>query len=378
MVSICLVGCRIHFLPSVSGDVVLTRSIFEALNKRHDVTLITTVQKSIMHDNIESLTNLGYDNVITLPSKDTRYLDALACYNKLIDFHGRSRFDIIHLFEMPVYSVPLFYHLAKKIDSKMLYHVFMPATYFNLKSSLLSRFNDTIIVTSPYLLKFFKAKKGPPVYLVHPPVDTNTYAPNPNTHEKPFTILYIGALLPERFPLEEVLSAFKLLCENDPKVKMKIVVGPRPIKRSLALISRLKDKLTDEKLRNRITLMHETLSIKEKIDLINQASVVIFPFDRSITSVVDPPLTLLEAMSCGRTVVASKALSFPYIIKDEHNGFLYARSSVAELFKVLKKAIYSNNKDYIRTNARETIIKQMDTTKVLKQLTGIYKSLANS
>ena len=56
---------------------------------------------------------------------------------------------------------------------------------------------------------------------------------------------------------------------------------------------------------------------------LNKSDIVLFPFTTSVRDVVDPPITMLEAMSCARIIAASKTLSIFSIIKNEFNGFLY-------------------------------------------------------
>ena len=108
--------------------------------------------------------------------------------------------------------------------------------------------------------------------------------------------------------------------------------------------------------------------------LYNSSDVMLGPFLKP--SAVDPPITLLEAMSCGKIMIASNVQSMPYIIKDGENGFLLHDVTVDNLYTFLRKVI--NHHDRLKSleeNARKTIVQNFGTQDVLDRLLELYKRI---
>lgn len=105
------------------------------------------------------------------------------------------------------------------------------------------------------------------------------------------------------------------------------------------------------------------------------ADLLIYPVERD--GAVEPPLTVLEAMSCGCTVAAYKNAGISQIITSGVNGFLF--STLEELNQIVKD-IASNKFELnlIKNNARNTIVKNFDLNDLQNTYFSFYENLLNN
>jgi len=88
------------------------------------------------------------------------------------------------------------------------------------------------------------------------------------------------------------------------------------------------------------------------------------------------PGIILEAMSCGKIVVASNVGGIPEIIENGVNGFLFEKEKPMELVNILVSIFEGNfNLDIIRKNAIDTIVKHFNWGKKGKEICNLYKSV---
>ena len=85
------------------------------------------------------------------------------------------------------------------------------------------------------------------------------------------------------------------------------------------------------------------------------------------------PKALLEAMSCGKIIIASKVNGINNIIKDKKNGFLFnlKKDSLKEVFKKVQKSNLKN----IQKNARKFVVLNHDINKIVDNENNIYKMI---
>ncbi len=99
--------------------------------------------------------------------------------------------------------------------------------------------------------------------------------------------------------------------------------------------------------------VHVPFQKRERLPVFYAAVDVVF-----IPSIYDGmPNVLLEAMSLGKTVVASRAGGIPDVIRDGENGFLFDIGDVSSVIKALDTALSINQEEQasIGAHARKTI-----------------------
>jgi glycosyltransferase involved in cell wall biosynthesis len=207
------------------------------------------------------------------------------------------------------------------------------------------------------------------------PLDTSTYRPSLQVQSASLTllsVLYIGSISPLRFPAELIQNAI-LQAQNEISQEIVLdVFAPRVThpynstwqKSIIELFSREKEL--------KFTIHQKDLSIEEKVCLYQNASIVLLPFQGPVA--VEPPLTLIEAMSCGAIVAASAESNRSKIISDSKNGFLF--SSADELADtIIEIAGQKESLLKIRQNARAVVDDKFGFDKISIQLRNIWREL---
>jgi glycosyltransferase involved in cell wall biosynthesis len=107
----------------------------------------------------------------------------------------------------------------------------------------------------------------------------------------------------------------------------------------------------------------------------------IIPYLKECDLVVHPsrieslPYTILEAMNLCKPVIASKIGGVPEVIIDNYNGFLFEKENEDDLANKIRFILQSKNLQYIIYNAKNTIIKKFNKTRMIKNLQKIYQEI---
>lgn len=94
--------------------------------------------------------------------------------------------------------------------------------------------------------------------------------------------------------------------------------------------------------------------------------------DRYITS-ASPPAMILEAMSCGTSVLSLKHPEINEVINDSVNGFLVKTTDATELYEKIKAILQS--KKNVGKESRKTILRDYAVKNVIPQYEQVYKEL---
>jgi glycosyltransferase involved in cell wall biosynthesis len=383
---VCFIGNNIHFLSSASGSAVLPREFIKSIYRDVEVSLITTEDNSTFKRRLREEPLKEFQPVLRYlnPIYRVRWssaspLHALTSYKEISRFMKNSHADIIHIFDTPFSTLPLIRKLIGNTKAKVVYHAYMPLpeTIGKVKALFLEKVADGIIASSPFILRFFdNAHRKRLVQVIPPPVDINIYKPNDRESKGGHTILYIGPLEGKRFPANLMVQLIKHLRALFPDLKLNMAIAPR-FKDDQSMLSLIQKMAYKESIQENLRITYRRLLIEEKVSLYSNADVIVFPFTKSYKGVTDPPLTLLEAMSCGGLVVATKVLSIPWIIRDGYNGLLC--SDITQLAKKIKEAFEIDDiyKKSLRNNAIKTIKMKFSHFKVREQILSFYKEILN-
>jgi glycosyltransferase involved in cell wall biosynthesis len=229
------------------------------------------------------------------------------------------------------------------------------------------------VVTSEYLVRKIRSISGK--VLIPPAVDTELFKPSGINERKSSKILYIGPLTPSRFPYFTVLRALKKLNTDYGKdVELNVGVAPWRLSREKVYLKEMTNYAAKLGLREKLKILVRGFMPKEKVDLYNCSDVIIQFYLEPLDFIpVDPPITVLEAMSCEKPVVVTKSLSLPNFINSGYNGFLLARVREKELAEALSEAL--DRKHCIGSNARNTIVKKFSIERVSSSLKKLYDNL---
>jgi glycosyltransferase involved in cell wall biosynthesis len=260
-----------------------------------------------------------------------------------------------------------------------------------IRRGIYSKFIDGVIVTTEltqfWLLKANIRGKNKRIFMIPPPIDCDLFKPLRTKNDvrerfnipqkNDYLIVYFGPINPIRFPIPNILKAIKLLKNDGLNISLLVIArGRGEWKFDRFWVKRINELALKMNLNGNIKAYIKVLKEKEKADLYNLANIIIFPH-KGLRGAVDPPLALLEAMACGKIVIATKVQSIPKIIKHKVNGILLNTTDSTELAQAIKYVATSEEVAQISDNARRTILKQFSQDVVAKKLLNTYNNYFN-
>jgi len=167
-------------------------------------------------------------------------------------------------------------------------------------------------------------------------------------------LLYIGRIVKEK-NIDLIVKGFKKINKkkNGKKIKL-LIIGTGAFEKEI------KEIINQEKIEN-ILLMNE-ISHNLIPEIINCANICIL-----ISSFEGTPISVLEALSCGVPIIASKVGDLPRLIFNGSNGYLINNISESELIKAINHVTKINPepnkcvesvKEYLDYNVIPIILKE--------------------
>jgi glycosyltransferase involved in cell wall biosynthesis len=280
-------------------------------------------------------------------------------------------FDLIHIFN---YSIPphLFAYFAR-IRRPIIKHVAKKELDIDIRSLVRTLLNtkivwDAFIVTTNTLREEIRRlAKGKPIFCVPPPIPTGYFKKLDKEECRQILglepdIIYLGytGTLNRFRDLEVIARTLKLI--KDRRVKL-----------ALSLTNITSRKLIELKkflIMNRVKF----IVVKDIRLFYSSVDLLVYPVERE--GAVEPPLTLLEAMSNGCAVAAYKNMITSKLILDGYNGFLF--SSTENLAGIINKLVREElDTETVSENARRTIIENYDASILRKSYVELYEKLIN-
>ncbi|MCK4347160.1 MAG: glycosyltransferase family 4 protein [Thermoplasmatales archaeon] len=371
MTHICLVGYDIC-PPWNEGRKVVSRNIIDALKKYTDldVSVVSTIEKK----EEKKMEGVEYANTTWFTKRTQGYdplLDA-ALIRRISTINKRKKIDIIHLFNahFPVFS------LYGKIKRKKVIAQFFGNPHFNILKQFRVPKSVDIYITTSIGNTWFSDLGINKFQCVNPPIDTNLFNPKDkvtarkklNLPENEFVLLYIGNLSEVRFSPDFIESVKFLKFRNN-----LLLIFANQVDTYWQNNNAFHNK--------NVILRKGILDEKQKALLYNAADAFILPFSKKMNSfkhvfIIDPPITMLEAMSCGVPVIAPDVFSIPKIIKNGYNGYITPLGDFEMIDEILYDLSKGDNEE-IGINARETIINDFSFKKTALRMKRIYEGVLN-
>jgi glycosyltransferase involved in cell wall biosynthesis len=359
---VCMIGHGFHS-PWNEGCVVAGRDLIIALKNHMKVSVISGVRT-------DKDINYGISR---------RLLDSAQIWARLKSLSSEEQVDIVHIYNASHFAISA---LTKALlRRKTVAHVFGASSRGDLLSANLV---DAYICTSKrnYSLLVNKGIPEEKVHVVPPIVNSSIYHPleNPtekaNSSETPFKATYIGNIFPTRFP-SQLVAEFEKITKASQRFELAIY-APKSIRNQEIAVG-LERLLLNSKIKFHFAVSN--LSETEKVRIYNASNVVLFPFEEIKNvgkEVIDPPLTVLEAMACGKIVIASRVLSIPEVITHSENGFLVEPGDYTSFRNTLAYVMANfQSLHYIGVNAQKTVHRLFSPERVGSKLISVYQSVLN-
>ncbi|HEX2957325.1 MAG TPA: glycosyltransferase family 4 protein [Chitinispirillaceae bacterium] len=208
------------------------------------------------------------------------------------------------------------------------------------------------------------AQKADPEFTIHVipnGVDTAFFSPeqlSSSTRNAPFIFLFAGRVCQQK-NLGVLIKAFSMCLQYHPNTEL-VIAGDGP-------------------LLPQIKLFASTLNLDKKIRWTGwQSREKIKSLYLEVDCVVNPslnegmPNVVLEAMSCGRAVIASDCAGNSDLIVDKHNGFLFPADDHFELTKLMMLMINDRELNFkIGVRGREICCSQYSWAAAAKKLQSV-------
>lgn len=195
------------------------------------------------------------------------------------------------------------------------------------------------------------------------PINIEEFKPSSVIQKKEIGVIYVGRL--------EFRKGVHLLIRTIPSV-LKKIPGAKFIfiGNDCGMKSYLLDKITQFKIQDSVKFIDQMPRYK-LIEYYQRNTICVVP---SLWE--NHPYAVLEAMACGKPVIASNVSGISEIIKDNINGILVPPGSVSALSRVIKKLL-SDEKllERLGNNARKYIEEEYAPIKIAQKNIKIYEEL---
>ena len=359
--------------PTVGGSGILGTRLGVEFAKRGHKTHFITLERPF------ALQNIDYDfvkvhrvSVVEYPLfKYPPYTVALA--TEMADVTDREELDLLHVH----YSLPhsTAAQLAREVTGKPFITTLHGSDVtilgndpsYERINTMSVESSDAITAVSKYMADEAHNSLGieKEIHVIPNFVDHIKYQPAPcelieSKEDKAITLIHVSNFRPVK-RVEDIVYSMCVLTKKVPNARL-ILVGDGPDRHK---VERLIDKLD---LKKNIRMMGYRNDIP---DILRCADALVMA-----SSTESAPLTILEAMSSGLPVIATKVGGIPEQVQDGYNGFLVPvkrPGAIAEA--ALKLNSDTNLKMRMSENSRKTIIDKYTVDKVLDQYMKVYESV---
>lgn len=374
-----LIGYGLH-PPWSEGTRVLTRDLVRSLSgdQRVSVSCLSTIRR-------------GEQTVDSFPVSYVRE----SIVGDLVDRAGGYRYNL---------DIPMLTRLAMRIvaagqQADVIHAAFASHTIFSLITKLvtdaafvaqtfggiehagaaerLGTFDRVdAYVSSSYRDLETLAELGVPqekLYSLNPPVFTGDFRSTKNENaraefgipEDDYMIGYLGNVNEQRFPRAIAERMETLASEDDSTVMVATkLIEDHPFADASG-----------------VKIIERHLDAREKRLFFQSCDVLVFPFnfpDEQTAPIIDPPLSVLEAMAAGRPIVTTDCLSLPELITDGVTGYVCERGDVDGIVDRLRRlAEQPAERTQVGTAARELVETRHSPQQAADRLIEVYDGVTN-
>jgi glycosyltransferase involved in cell wall biosynthesis len=365
-----------NFSAGICGVWQRVKQESELLSKNHEVQIMSSNWVNGSEEKAKSSDKIGKIKISRFPATKLGGEGFLYWNFEKYALDFEPDIIIAHSYRIPHTTKAL--KVAKKLSKKKKVKIFLvthaPFVEGNITRSLPAKISviiydkiigprtinkfDKVIAISKWELPYLKdlgCKKEKIVYIPNGIPEEFFTQKKSKQEEK---ILFLGRIAPIK-NLEVLVKAMK--CIKNKKVKLEIV-GPA----EKEYLSHIKKLIKSQGLENTIEFIGPIYDIKEKIKKIDSSKIFVLPSKREAM-----PQTLIEAMSRGKVVIASKNPGTLDLIKDGENGLLFDKDSPQELAEKIDSLSGNQIEKKLQTNAKKSSEK-FKWSKIIKDLEACF------
>jgi len=384
--------------PPIEGHHIASKEMIEA-------SLRTGIASRVL--SVESRSQKQRDNkgVITINSRITRldgrfwfFPGVVSAFDDLLaslEILRRARFlnvDLVHVLNMNKEAFLTIRYISR-FKLPVLLHFFHSSFVLRddvflirklvFKTGLYSRGNNHVLTVNRSMLHYFVEKIRLNPKLVHYapyPVDTDRFKPLDKKRQlrekyalspdRP-TVVYVGSLAPSR----GIINLLKSVPYWTKSMPNALLFVSHPRRQGEEVYERyVQHMIRSLKLQENVVVQGPCRNIEE---VYNLADLVALPFIRPYW--VDPPLVLLEAMSCGSTVVTTPVGAISEVVESNEDGVFADFQEPCLLGKTIVRLLEDPQTSLtIGRKARGRVLKENSYEAVGSNLGKIYDSILNN
>ena len=371
---------KILYVTTVSSTInaFLVPHIKYLINRGYIVDIATNITDKVNQDLIDMgvrVFEVDFQRIPVSP-KNSR------AYKQIKKINKKEKYDIVHV-HTPVASFVTRYSLRKEKNLKIVYtchgfHFYKGGSIINWLlfypiEKIAAKWTDSLITINSEdyeIASKFKLRNNGQVskmngvgiekekYVIEN-FNKSEYRKKLGLKDDDFVILVLAELNKNKNHIQ-LIKAMNLLKDKYPNIKA-IFAGTGPLEEEI------KKQIKENGLEERISLLGWRNDAKE---LINLSDVVgLFSKREGLGK------CLLEAMICGKCVIATNSRGPRELIEDNENGFLFEIDDVDKTSKSIEKIYIDKN---LRNRFEKNVLKKTDDyllDNVLNQLTSRYELL---
>lgn len=363
----------------------------------HNVKIITTDVNGSMENEVQQY-SWGTIHSINVSGEYVSMRSSIEFILKVVPLLKRenrnNNIDVIHIHSAYSLFAIISYWISIFLRKPIVYTLYSPIHqkplndrkgFYQLFSS---GFFSRILLYNPgsisclsnkikYSLKEIGIEKN--VTVIPPIIDTSVFVPNNDRSEKrkelgipkeAIVVLYCGSWTKWK-GVHLLIQSIGELKKETPSIHL-ITAWGEPYDWYDDRKRELDDLVRSSRLDKSII---EVGIVNDMHNLMSASDIFVAPFI-NIDGVADPPLSVLEAMACGKIVIATRVGSLSEIIKDGYNGFLVNPNDSHALTNGLRKAISALKQgDEMGINASNYVTNNYSPSLVSHILLGLYREL---
>ncbi|HLM84268.1 MAG TPA: glycosyltransferase family 4 protein [Candidatus Bathyarchaeia archaeon] len=294
---------------------------------------------------------------------------------------GGKDYDILHSFFTPtklnVYSLKLCLR-NKKLKTIQTLATLRDDLYDAEKLKKIIH-ADFIITYSDYAKEKLENIGFKNTKRIYPGIDIEKYSPAPknsellkkfSTADDDFVINYTGEYV-RLGDMDDIVAVFSEISQISRNFKLHLAVRVKN-ERDAQKKREIARKLKKENILDRVAFIDDGSYVME--DIFNLCDISIFPA-RTMAGKFDIPLAVIEAMACGKPVIASSIERLKYFLNNENSLLIPPGNREALKEKILYLANNSEARNDLARKSIDFVRENFAIMKVVKEYEEVYKSL---
>jgi glycosyltransferase involved in cell wall biosynthesis len=391
--------------PYNEGKIAILRGIIKALSLKNIRSVVFNYKYKLNFQDTKSsifkndhVYEVKFEQSIPLISRETLFHKSgnlLNAYTSLMEILAIPKFlsvekyiykrgfcivNMINCFSYPRIFAKFFF------SSPVILHIYSRKIIANKTFKTLLNKVDKVIASSNSLAYFLEKKYNidkMKIEVVYPPIDTELYKPVDKYESRKRLgmkidskiLLYCGNIRSSRFPDYSMLFLLKKLVKKNPKIEFWIFAPENyeNLKRKEDILS----KASNINLGSSIKVTIKNLSDEEKVALYSASDLFILPFEPK--EAVEPPLTVLEAMSCGLPIIANDITPIKNIAEEVDDWILPLNSMKKSCLKEQILSLLTDEEELIEPakKIREFIVDNMSIDKAGHKLCEVFSTFSH-